>query len=51
MRATIIGGGALTVTVAVALCDPAGLVAVIVYVVEAVGLTERVPEAATVPMP
>jgi hypothetical protein len=44
------GGGALTVTVALAVADPAELVAVTVYVVVAVGLTDLVPDAVTVPM-
>ena len=44
-------GGALTVTVAVAVTDPAVLVAVTVYVVLEVGLTDLVPDAVTVPMP
>ena len=44
-------GGVMTVTVAVAVTEPAELVAVTVYVVVAVGLTDCVPDAATVPMP
>ena len=43
-------GGPLTVTVAVAVTEPAELVAVTVYVVVAVGLTDLVPDAVTVPM-
>jgi hypothetical protein len=45
------GGGSTTVRVAVAVVVPPVLVAVSVYVVVAAGLTGRVPDAPTSPMP
>ena len=46
----IVGPGAM-VTVAVAVTVPPAPVAVIVYVVVDVGLTARLPDVATAPMP
>lgn len=45
------GGGAVTVTRASAVAFPPGPVALAVYVVEVVGLTERLPEGSTLPKP
>ena len=45
------GGGAVTFTVAEAVFDPPGPVAVSVYVVELSGCTRDVPALCTVPIP
>ena len=45
------GGGASTVMVAVAVLEPPGPLALMVYVVESLGNTRRLPFACTVPMP
>jgi len=48
---TVGTGGINTVTVAVDVADPALLVAVSVYVVVLVGVTDRVPDGVTAPIP